>query len=202
MAGLNTSPMDCIKHLWVGKGLRPCPQCFPVRKEVLPSAKPYLQSGTRVKYTGSIFPALRGKEAVVQQYYVNTHEYVLRDQCGVVWTVPCEHVKPLLSGIDGAWDAPEPQAEYTGGASSYYAVEVRRPTKPDAPKYTAECNDIIEALGMNFAEGNAFKALWRRAAARQGRLKKGYTDGLYDAEKVVFFGNRLIEQEKELNAHK
>ena len=60
----------------------------------------------------------------------------------------------------------------------------------------AECNDIIEALGMNYAEGNAFKAIWRRAAARTlGKAKKGYEDGLYDAQKVEFFGKRLVEQE-------
>jgi len=59
--------------------------------------------------------------------------------------------------------------------------------------YSAECNDIIEALGMNYAEGNVFKAVWRMCAARQGKSKAGYTDGLYDAEKVIFFGQRLVE---------
>ena len=85
--------------------------------------------------------------------------------------------------------------EYTGGSVSYYKVQVNSPTSGGDP-YMAECNDVIEALGMNYAEGNAFKALWRRAAARLGKSKKGYTDGLYDAEKVVFFGQRLVEQEK------
>lgn len=86
--------------------------------------------------------------------------------------------------------------EYTGGSVSYYRVVVKRPTHPDLPAYTAECNDIIEALGMNYAEGNAFKALWRRCAARTlGKVKAGYTDGLYDAEKVVFFGQRIVAQE-------
>lgn len=86
--------------------------------------------------------------------------------------------------------------EYTGGSVSYYAIKVERPTNPGADPYTAECNDIIEALGMNYAEGNAFTAIWRRCAARLGKSKKGYTDGLYDAEKVVFFGQRLVAQEK------
>lgn len=85
--------------------------------------------------------------------------------------------------------------EYTGGSVSYYKTLVKNPTTAMQP-YTAECNDIIEALEMNYAEGNAFKALWRRAAARQGLAKRGYTDGLYDAEKIVFFGQRLVEQEK------
>jgi hypothetical protein len=46
---------------------------------------------------------------------------------------------------------------------------------------------------MNYAEGNAFKAIWRRAAERQGRGKPG-TSLLYDSEKVVFFGKRLVIQ--------
>lgn len=90
-----------------------------------------------------------------------------------------------------------PVPEYTGGSSSYYSLEVKNTTS-GGPAYMAECNDIIEALGMNFAEGNAFKALWRRAAQRTlGKVKKGAdADGLYDAEKVEFFGKRLVEQSK------
>jgi len=91
---------------------------------------------------------------------------------------------------------PEADAEYTGGSVSYYSVPVAVPTTAGRASYIAECNDIIEALGMNYAEGNAFKALWRRAAARHGKAKRHYTDGLYDAEKVVFFGERLVAQEK------
>lgn len=90
-----------------------------------------------------------------------------------------------------------PQPEYTGGSVSYYKVRIGSPLA-GVDAYTAECNDIIEALNMNYAEGNAFKALWRRCAAKTlGVAKVGYTDGLYDAEKVEFFGKRLIEQEKQ-----
>lgn len=78
------------------------------------------------------------------------------------------------------------EQEYTGGSVSYYSVKVERPTSPDAKPYTAECHDIIEALGMNYAEGNAFKAIWRSCAARNlGKSKLGYKDGKYD---IVFFG--------------
>jgi hypothetical protein len=87
--------------------------------------------------------------------------------------------------------------EYTGGSVSYYRVQITAPVS-GGDAYTAECNDIIEALGMSYAEGNAFKALWRRCAARNlGIAKRGYTDGLYDAEKVVFFGERLVAQERQ-----
>ena len=88
-----------------------------------------------------------------------------------------------------------PTTEYTGGKTSYYEIQVTHPTREGRQPYIAECNDIIEALGMNFAEGEAFKALWRRAAARQLDVtKKNYTDGLYDAEKVAFYGDRLVIQ--------
>ena len=80
----------------------------------------------------------------------------------------------------------------TGGSSDYYKLPVTAPTS-GGPAYTAECNDIIEALGMNYAEGNALKALWRIAAARMDNGKPG-TTALYDSEKVVFFGQRLVAQ--------
>lgn len=89
------------------------------------------------------------------------------------------------------------EGEYTGKSVSYYRVEVRHPTNPASAPYAAECNDIIEALGMSFAEGEAFKAIWRSCAARNNGLRKrGYTDSLYDAEKVVFYGERMIVQAK------
>ena len=87
------------------------------------------------------------------------------------------------------------EPEYTGGSSNYYKVFVQSPTTLESP-YEAECNDIIEALKMTFAEGNAFKAIWRKAKARQGVQKKGYDNGLYDSEKVVFFGERMVVEAK------
>lgn len=86
--------------------------------------------------------------------------------------------------------------EYTGGSSNYYKVFVKHPTTLEAP-YEAECNDIIESLKMTFAEGNAFKAIWRKAKARQGVKKKGYDNGVYDSEKVVFFGERMLVEAKD-----
>lgn len=91
---------------------------------------------------------------------------------------------------------PEPDLpEFTGGSVSYYAVRIEQPVSGGDP-YTAECLDIIEALGMDYAEGNAFKAIWRRCAARMDKLKKGYDDGLYDAEKTEFYGRRMVEISK------
>lgn len=96
--------------------------------------------------------------------------------------------------------------EHTGLSVSYYTVEVKHPTSENggitspAP-YVAQCNDIIESLNMTFAEGNAFKAIWRTAAARRGLKKKG-NNSLYDAEKVVFFGQRMVEKAKYENLSK
>ena len=88
-----------------------------------------------------------------------------------------------------------PVAELTGGSSDYYKVHVERPTSGGEP-YTAECNDIIEALGMEYDVANAFKAAWRVAALRQGRGKPGQDSAVYDGEKIVFFGQRIIERAK------
>lgn len=83
--------------------------------------------------------------------------------------------------------------EKSGGSTSYYVVDVVRPNQGNVP-YQAECGDIIEALGMNFNEGCAFKAIWRSAAARTlGKLKYGQ-DSYYDAQKVEFYGGRMRAQ--------
>ena len=86
--------------------------------------------------------------------------------------------------------------QYTGSSSNYYKVFVKNPTTLPSP-YEAECNDLIEALQMTFAEGNAFKGIWRKAKARQGVKKKGYDNGVYDSEKVVFFGERMLIEARE-----
>lgn len=90
--------------------------------------------------------------------------------------------------------APKEQ-QYTGGSSDYYKVFVKNPTTL-SESYYAECNDIIEALEMDFAEGNAFKAIWRKAKARQGVKKKGYDNGVYDSEKIIWFGERMLVKAK------
>lgn len=84
--------------------------------------------------------------------------------------------------------------EHTGSSVNYYKVYVANPTTLDQPYY-AEANDIIESLGLTFAEGNLLKAVWRIAADRNGKKKKG-NNSVYDAEKLVFFANRVLVQEK------
>ena len=97
-----------------------------------------------------------------------------------------EHVKEPIEKVY----IPEPEEEHTGGSSSYYMVTITHPTTLKY-SYQAECNDMIEALQMTPAEANIFKAVWRTAAHRQGKKKKG-NNAYYDAEKIIFFGGRML----------
>lgn len=88
------------------------------------------------------------------------------------------------------------QPKANGGKLSgdhYYRVSVSKPIAPDVQPYVAECADIIEALNMTFNEGEAFKAIWRLAASRQGRVKPGSAGMQYDADKVAHYGVRVAE---------
>lgn len=88
--------------------------------------------------------------------------------------------------------------ELTGKDVNYYLVDVKGPKR--LTPYTAECEDIIEALGMTFSEGCAFKAIWRSCAARTlGKRKEGQTeDGIYDAEKIQYYAGRILAVRKRL----
>lgn len=87
----------------------------------------------------------------------------------------------------------ENKPEDSGGSCDYYKVPIEKPTTALGP-YVAECNDVIEALNMTYAEANMFKEIWRSAAARTlGKLKAGHNE-LRGAEKVVFFADRNLIQ--------
>ena len=95
---------------------------------------------------------------------------------------------------------PEPAAEQkTGGSVDYYKCHVADPISKGEP-YTAESIDIIEALGMSFAEGEAFKAIWRTCTGRMGGAVKAGNKALYNAEKVEFFGARMVRAAKRSEA--
>jgi hypothetical protein len=85
-------------------------------------------------------------------------------------------------------------SELSGSNGNYYILRISHPLRALEP-YTAECTDIIEALDMTFSEGEAFKALWRRAAARLGNGKPG-NSGIYDAEKMHFYTGLILSREK------
>jgi len=106
---------------------------------------------------------------------------------------------PIVDGhrgirVDGPLGYTTP--EKSGGSVDYYQVKITHPTTKGRDPYTAECNDIIEALGMDYAEGNTFKALWRSCAERTLGKKKAGGDAVYDAEKMVFFSKRVLIKRK------
>lgn len=83
----------------------------------------------------------------------------------------------------------EEKPEDSGGSCEYYRVHIPKPTTAIS-SYVAECNDVIETLGMTYAEANMFKEIWRSAAARTlGRLKAGHSEQR-GAEKIEFFAKR------------
>ena len=110
-----------------------------------------------------------------------------------------EPLEELLSRPD-QWELEplnedEPEDEYTGGSVSYYKIPVDDPISGADP-YVAEVIDMIRALDMNFVDGNQLKSLIRRAVARKyGLSKRGYIDGVYDAEKCVFFAELSLKDE-------
>lgn len=98
-----------------------------------------------------------------------------------------------------ATPSPKFDIQKTGGSVDYYKCHVVNPISGGAA-YTAESIDIIEALGMTFAEGEAFKAIWRTCTGRMGGAVKGDNKALYNAEKVEFFGARMVRAAKRSEA--
>ena len=90
--------------------------------------------------------------------------------------------------------------EHTGGSSSYYdtvieAQLVDGKKRKKTVNVLVSCNSIIEALNMNYAQATIFKAVWRICASLMGKKKRG-NNTVYDAEKIVFFAERNLIQEK------
>lgn len=82
------------------------------------------------------------------------------------------------------------QQALTGLRVNYYLAQVKQPQREEQKPYQAECEDIIQALGMTFDEGCLFKALWRNASARLDNGKPGQS-AVYDAEKMTHYASRI-----------
>ena len=87
-----------------------------------------------------------------------------------------------------AKEAAAKEAASSGTDNNYWLVNIAEPKR--LSPYDAECEDIIEALKMDFQEGEAFKAIWRKAGQRLGNT------AIRDAEKVAHFGARMVVMEK------
>lgn len=83
----------------------------------------------------------------------------------------------------------------TGGKVNYYLAYVEAPQRESQAPYVAECEDIIEALELNFDEANIFKELWRGANARLNQGKKGHIP-IYGAEKIHHYAGRILRREQ------
>lgn len=87
----------------------------------------------------------------------------------------------------------EPNPTSGGGRTNYYLVRITYPQREEQPAYTAECEDIIEALELNFDEANIFKEIWRTANARKGNAKQGQND-IRAAEKIYHYAGRILKR--------
>lgn len=127
----------------------------------------------------------------VDESYVSFNTlYLLQEECNRLG-LPTKF--PVLnSGLPPAPPPPTVDGEHTGGSVTYYQCQITSPTTEGRSSYTAECNDIIEALDMTSAEANIFKEIWRSAAARTLGKKKHGHDAVYGAEKVLFFATRNL----------
>lgn len=87
------------------------------------------------------------------------------------------------------------KTENSGSHCEYYYCPVTHPRNPGQKSaYVANCEDIIQALGMTFDEGCEFKSLWRRARARQGFVK-AESSAVRDAAKALHYAERVFEFE-------
>lgn len=83
----------------------------------------------------------------------------------------------------------EQQKELCGGDNNYWLLAVEDPKRLDP--YVVEAEDLIEHLELNFAEATVLKSIWRLAKLRQGLGKPG-SSPLYEAEKVEYYGKRVL----------
>ena len=86
----------------------------------------------------------------------------------------------------------------SGGDNDYWVATITEPKRLEP--YRAECEDLIEHFQFSFAEGNAFKALWRMGMDRAAEGKPGDTP-LRNAQKVAYYGQRMVVKEKKETGH-
>lgn len=108
-----------------------------------------------------------------------------------------EHAKDMVEFDRLMSDPSAVKVENQATQCEYYECPVDHPQNPrqDGQAYVANCEDIIQALGLTFDEGCEFKSLWRRARARQGFVKAEST-ALRDAEKAHHYSGRVLAFER------
>lgn len=106
------------------------------------------------------------------------HQYTLSDRKQVGSAHSCDGLETDAS---------------SGGDNDYWVAHIHDPKRLDP--YSAEAEDLIEHFQFSFAEGNAFKALWRMGMDRVASGKPGDTP-LRNAEKVAYYGERMVVAEQ------
>ena len=107
-----------------------------------------------------------------------------------------EHVRKVTKAeqeMKSVMNNNKPNPTSGGGLTNYYLVNVKHPQREEHQSYIAECEDIIEALELNFDEANIFKEIWRTANARKGNAKQGQND-LRAAEKIYHYAGRILKR--------
>lgn len=77
---------------------------------------------------------------------------------------------------------------------NYYLVNIEHPQRESQQPYTAECEDIIDALNMTFDEANIFKEIWRTANARTHNKGKAGNTPARAAEKILHYAKRIYRK--------
>jgi len=89
-----------------------------------------------------------------------------------------------------------------GGSSTYYDIPLTQKILDKILERSMEGNafirteEIIEVLGSDFEIGNIAKACVRAAKTMHGEGKEG-NDVPYEARKIMYSGNRLLERFEE-----
>ena len=105
-------------------------------------------------------------------------------------TEPCANPNiEHISDEDTVHNADDEPAAVSGSAgANWYKIDL-----PDLVDGQSTCQEVIEALDLDFNEGEALKSIWRKARERQGHGKPGSTPK-YNAEKVAYYGDRMVIQ--------
>lgn len=77
----------------------------------------------------------------------------------------------------------------SGLDNDYWLLDIKHPKRLNP--YKVECEDIIEAMEMPFAEATVFKSLWRLMKLRMGQGKPGSSEP-YEGEKMVYYSARTL----------
>jgi hypothetical protein len=104
------------------------------------------------------------------------------DEDSTKWQVANEIYKSHTTGewceeVDSIFNGRHKPVASDGSSTDYYKL----------PEGATDIQDLIEHQGMDFAQGNVFKAAWRVGT------KEGISD-LYDWKKIRWFSDRKIKE--------